>query len=116
MSLSEGHLREINRLRRIAEMDVQSGVQSTSLAEDNTDDLRRLLTRLRSSRSWRLTAPIRKIGRFLKNPWVIFSDDCPIGAFDDAQSLQAEIARLEASASWRITAPLRFLNKLPLRR
>jgi len=123
MSLSKGHLIEIDRLRRVAQMvaDSESTVPSSPFQEgpsssfEDVESLRKTLSSMRSSKSWRVTAPMRSIARFLRNPWIIFEDDFQINQTSNPHQLKREIASLQASTSWRITAPLRLLVRLIVR-
>jgi hypothetical protein len=79
--LTSAHLRDVNRLRRVSQLEsppspnrekvVDSWVNSRAGSERMHTDveveiLRREIETLRSSRSWKATAPLRSVGRWVR--------------------------------------------------
>lgn len=119
-SLARKHMAEINRLQRIAQKETgyvpPVGQMASSGAPFLTelDALRRAIISIRSSNSWRLTAPLRQVGSLMRGR-IAVSDagaESRLNAISDVQSLKNEIQSLQASTSWRITAPLRYVMQL----
>jgi hypothetical protein len=123
-SPSKGHIAEICRLQRVAHIaagdqsapasiDRHSHQMSASGGVDTADveTLRRTLINMRSSKSWRVTAPIRRVVHFIKSPGSSYNDGTAAPLSADVQRLRSEIQNLQSSTSWRITAPLRFLRQ-----
>lgn len=123
-SPSRGHVTEISRLQRVAQ--IASGNQPTLASIDRhsrqllasgeigtaeVETLRRTLINMRSSRSWRVTAPIRRVIHFIKSPGASYNDGATVNLSSDVQLLRKEIQNLQSSTSWRITAPLRLLRQ-----
>jgi hypothetical protein len=69
--------------------------------------IRARLTSLLTSKSWRLSAPLRVLGQLLGDR-VISAADCQKLA---PSQLDEAMARVRASTSWRITAPLRKIDE-----
>jgi hypothetical protein len=71
-----------------------------------------------SSRSWRLTAPIRKIGNLVRGRGLVLDagELRRLNTIYDAQSLKNEMKSLQSSTSWRLTAPLRYVMQLSSRK
>ena len=66
--VSSAHLRDVNWLRRSAYVESlkpETSVEFSGAAE--VERLRYEIAALRSSRSWRLTAPLRSVGRVVKH-------------------------------------------------
>ena len=114
MPLSEGHMAEINRLKRVAQIVAASEVHPTPI--NDVEGLRRILIDLQSSTSWRLTAPMRRAAHFIKNPGAGFGRDYSASSETNTERLVSEIYKLRSSTSWRVTAPLRFVKQLIARR
>lgn len=122
---SKGHTAEIDRLKRVARKEaLQSNSRTYPILDSKlsssaeVDALRRTLVTLRASKSWRLTAPLRKIVRFVRNPTADLSadDDARIDLITNPHQLVNEIKQLQLSTSWRITAPLRSAKQWIARR
>jgi hypothetical protein len=120
MAATKGHVKEIGRLQRIAQKEAGYVPQASHPAANGStltadvEALRRTLTYMHSSKSWRLTSPIRKLGNLVRGRG-LQSDAADIGRLNmtfSAQILKGEIAAMESSNSWRITAPLRRVLRL----
>lgn len=131
LSRSSGHLKEIGRLERVARL-VANGdalskpigspankMQNSTLTPDaDAEVLRCTIRYMRSSKSWRLTAPLRRIVTFVRNPIRGFrpATEPPVDTITDMQALKREIELLQSSTSWRITGPFRLAMQFITRR
>lgn len=123
VAASKGHMKEVGRLQRIAQKEVGYVPQPQIAANGSTptadvEGLRGTLAYMYSSKSWRFTAPIRKVGNLMRGRG-LQSDSMEasrLNAIYSAQILKGEIEALQSSTSWRITAPLRFVMQLGSRR
>ena len=113
---TKAHMPEIVRLQRVAEIAAQNPqlfkhTQMGPAAYEDVEGLQRELIALRSSKSWRLTAPLRWMVRFIKSPVTGLHGEIGVDSIADAQVLKAQLNGLRTSISWRITAPLRFIKR-----
>lgn len=120
VAASKGHVKEVGRLQRIAQKETGYVPQTNQLAANGStptadvEALRRTLTYMHSSKSWRLTSPIRKLGNLVRGRG-LQSDSADLSRLNatySAHILKNEIEAMEASTSWRITAPLRRVLQL----
>lgn len=110
---TKAHMPEIDRLQRVAL--IAAPHQRPLVLVKDVEGLRRTLTNMQSSKSWRLTAPMRWAVRFIKNPAACFESNTPPSSIADPQRLMTEINNMRSSTSWRITAPLRLVKQLIVR-
>ena len=111
---ANGHAKEIERLKRIVQKEV--GVVGFDPSFD-VDALRRTLSYMYSSKSWKMTSPIRKFGNLIRGRGLTDTDEAArIGSIYNGQVLKNELDALQASTSWRITAPLRYALQFAGRR
>ena len=111
---ANGHANEIERLKRIVQKEV--GVVGFDPSFD-VDALRRTLSYMYSSKSWKMTSPIRKFGNLIRGRGLTDTDEAArIGSIYNGQVLKNELDALQASTSWRITAPLRYALQFAGRR
>jgi len=126
-SMSKGHMSEISRLQRVAQIVAHKETYSAAFPADqmqssisafatDVETLRHMLLSLRSSSSWRLTAPLRSVAQFVKGRGSRRVQDDRIDTISDIQLLKTKIENLKSSTSWRITAPFRWAKHLITRR
>jgi len=119
-ALAQKHLKEINRLQRIAHNEAliaPAAEQNLGVSTANSADIEELrgtVAYMRTSRSWRLTAPLRKVVHLMKGETPVSDSvlDNRILTVSDASLLRGEIEALQRSTSWKITAPLRYIMQL----
>lgn len=120
VAASKEHVKEVGRLQRIAQRETGHVPQTNQIAANGStvtadvEALRRTLTYMHSSKSWRLTSPIRKLGNLVRGRG-LQSDAADLSRLNmtySAHLLKGEIEAMESSTSWRITAPLRRVLQL----